>query len=187
MPQPILNELRLGEGVYGSLHACIYWCSNKLRLLTMVCGGFRAPAVWWSKDLHRSILVFVLFFMCRFLPVISLIFKELRLPGIAHFYTQSYYCCVADSNEHLCVNIHSQPDGYRLCIYICAGRCRHVRTLFFSLFFPSLSFSPTSDYVSGDTGFVAHTNTSKSFLQFPHLPFFHTGMKNEVWWIEGMV
>lgn len=55
--------------------------------------------------------------------------------------------------------------------------CAHC---FFFPFFPSLSFSPTSDYVSGDTGFVAHTNTSKSFLQFPHLPFFHTGMKNEV-------
>lgn len=28
--------------------------------------GFRAPAVWWSKDLHRSILVFVLFVYVSF-------------------------------------------------------------------------------------------------------------------------
>lgn len=98
--------------------------------------GFSSPCcLMIQRSAPINIYFCFVFFMCRFLPVISLIFKELRLSGIAHFHTQSYYCCAADSNEHLCVNIHSQPDGYRLCIYICAGRCRHVRTLIFFSFF----------------------------------------------------
>lgn len=40
---------------------------------------------------------------------------------------------------------------------------------------PANSSNSRSDCVAGNILFVAHTNTVKSFHQFPHLPYFAQG------------